>query len=346
MMTNRKRANSLDVAALAGVSQATVSRAFTPGASISAKTKQKIEAAATKLDYQPNIIARSLSKRQSKLIGLLFTNWAHPKAADLLKKITEALTDYGYKIIVQSATSNHQTDDALRDFLQYQVDGVMVFSATPSSEVTTEYARARTPIVLLNRTGLALNTSSVSIDATAIGRHIATSLLDQSYRRFALISADPESQIVIKISKAVASITAEHPDAEIICQRSGVDGYEAGFREISRIWGNQEARPDAIICSADNTALGILAGCKQHLNINVPDDLAVIGLGDIPPSGWKDHNLTTVKIPHDEMVSKAVESLIAGIEDPSLEPLAFEFQAQLILRGTTRPVPVSTESLL
>ncbi|SVD59248.1 uncharacterized protein METZ01_LOCUS412102, partial [marine metagenome] len=124
---NRKRANSQDVAALAGVSQATVSRAFTPGASVSAKTRQKIEAAAIKLDYQPNIIARSLSMRRSMLIGLLFTNWNHPKAADLLKNITEEVTAHGYKVIVQSPTCNRHTDEVLRDFLQYQVDGVIVF---------------------------------------------------------------------------------------------------------------------------------------------------------------------------------------------------------------------------
>ena len=339
---NRKRANSQDVAALAGVSQATVSRTFTPGASVSAKTRQKIEAAAIKLDYQPNIIARSLSMRRSMLIGLLFTNWNHPKAADLLKNITEEVTARGYKVIVQSATCNRHTDEVLRDFLQYQVDGVIVFSATPASGITTEYLRNRIPVVLLNRSGLALNTSSVSVDGTSIGRRVATSLLEGFYRRFLLISADPDSQIVIEMNKAIVDVSAQHPEAEVISVRSGIDGYEAGLQEISKIWSDPKSRPDAIICTSDNTALGILAGCRQQLKIGVPDDLAVIGLGDIPASGWKDYDLTTVKIPHDEMVQKAVAILMARIEDPSLEPRAIQFQAELILRGTTRSVPSRT----
>ena len=69
------------------------SRAFTLGASISAKTKMKILAAAEKLDYQPNIIARSLSKSQSGLVGILFANWDHPKAAEILKGLCEAITE-------------------------------------------------------------------------------------------------------------------------------------------------------------------------------------------------------------------------------------------------------------
>ena len=335
-MNTTRRANSQDVAALAGVSQATVSRAFTPGASISDRARQKIESAAAKLGYQPNIIARSLSKRRSRLVGLLFANWSHPKAADLLKNITEALTEHDYKVIVQSATGVRGTDEVLREFLRYQVDGVIVFSAAPTAEISTEFARAQVPIVLLNHSGRGLNTSSVSVDAMGIGHQITSSLLARAYKRLALISANPKSQIVINMTRAIVNTAAEHPDMRIISQQTGIDGYEAGMREIENIWKGSETRPDAIVCTSDNTALGILAGCRQNLDIIVPEELAIVGLGDIPASAWKDQNLSTIKIPHDEMVSKAVSTLIAGIEDPSIQPESFQFQAEFIQRGTTR----------
>ena len=200
-----RRTNSLDVAALAGVSQATVSRAFTPGASISPRTREKIASAADKLGYKPNIIARSLSKRQSRLIGLLFSNWTHPKAADLLKKITEVLTEHNYKVIVQSATGDRDADAALHDFLQYQVDGVIVFSATPSPEVSTEYARDQVPIVILNRPRTVQTTSSVSVDGTDIGEQIAGALMARPYKRLSLISADQHSPIVNGMMDAIVT---------------------------------------------------------------------------------------------------------------------------------------------
>jgi DNA-binding LacI/PurR family transcriptional regulator len=341
-MNITRRANSQDVATLAGVSQATVSRAFTPGASISDRARKKIEAAAAKLGYQPNIIARSLSKRRSRLVGLLFANWTHPKAADLLKNITEALTEHDYKVIVQSAIGTRGTNEVLREFLRYQVDGAIIFSAAPTAEVSAEFARAQVPIVLLNHSGQALNTSSVSVDAKGIGHQITSALLARAYKRLALISANPHSQIVIDMTKAIVSTASEHPDMNIVSQQTGIDGYEAGMRAIENIWKNPEARPDAIVCTSDNTALGILAGCRQNLDIKVPDQLAIVGLGDIPASAWKDQNLSTIKIPHNEMVNKAVSTLIASIEDSSTQPESYQYQAEFIQRGTTRLVSITT----
>ena len=108
------------------------------------------------------------------------------------------------------------------------------------------------------------------------------------------------------------------------------------MREIENIWKQPETRPDAIVCTSDNTALGILAGCRQNLGIKVPEELAIVGLGDIPASAWQDQSLSTIKIPHDEMVSKAVMTLITGIEDPSVQPESYRYQAEFIQRGTTR----------
>ncbi|MBT5103043.1 MAG: substrate-binding domain-containing protein, partial [Porticoccaceae bacterium] len=68
----------------------------------------------------------------------------------------------------------------------------------------------------------------------------------------------------------------------------------------------------------------------------VPEDLCVIGLGDIPASGWKDHDLSTIKIPHDELVKKTVTTLISKIETQSMEPENLKLEAKLILRGTIK----------
>ncbi len=334
-MNGTRRATSQDVAALAGVSQATVSRAFTPGASISLRTREKIESAAEKLGYKPNIIARSLSKRQSRLIGLLFADWTHPKAADLLKRITEVLTEHGYKVIVQSASSGRDAHAVMLDFLQYQVDGVIVFSAALSPETSSEYARNHVPIVILNRPRVAQTTSSVSVDGTGIGQQIATALLARPYRRLTLISANQDSPIVNRMMDAIVSSTAARPDVQILSRLTGIDGYEAGKQAINSIWQDKSTTPDAIICTSDNTALGILAGCREHLNIHVPAELAIVGLGDVTVAAWKDHNLSTVRIPHDEMVNKSVELLLERIQDPSLPAQMLEYQAQFIARGTT-----------
>ena len=333
-MTQR-RASSQDVATLAGVSQATVSRAFTPGASVAAKTRRRIVDAAAKLGYQPNVIARSLSKKQSKLIGLLFANWSHPKAAELLKGLSEALMERGLKAVVQSADDDRPVDDVIRDFLQYQVDGVIVFSAAPSAAMSAQCLRNDVPIILLNYSAQVLGTSSVTINATGIGRQIATALLAQSHQRLAIVSSDPGSWVVKGMTRAITDEVAAHPPALVISEAAGVRGYEAGVRVIRELW-SRPVKPDAIVCTSDETALGVLAGCRHELGINVPGELAVIGLGDTSVAAWHDHDLSTIRIPHDAMVARTVSALVDRIADPAAEPTLIECDARLILRGTTR----------
>ena len=97
-----------------------------------------------------------------------------------------------------------------------------------------------------------------------------------------------------------------------------------------------DIKPDVIVCTSDYTALGILSGCRHTLNINVPQDLCIIGLGDIPAAGWTDHDLSTVKIPHNELVRTSVTTLISKIETQSMDPESIKLDAKLILRGTIK----------
>ena len=334
-MTTKRRNNSQDVADLARVSQASVSRAFTLGASISAKTKMKILAAAAKLDYQPNIIARSLSKSQSGLVGILFANWDHPKAAEILKGLCEAITEKGFKPVVQSANTTESVDKAFNDFLSYQVDGVIVFSMSPSANMSALCFRSNIPIVLLNHSTPGINASVVTIDSTKVGRQIGNAVLERCYKRITIISSDAHSQVFSGISDALAETVSQAAGTEIISQLTGIHGYEAGFQAIIDLWA-EVIKPDVIVCTSDYTALGILAGCRHKLGIRVPEDLCVIGLGDIPASGWKDHDLSTVKVPHDELVKTTVTTLISKIETQSMEPENLKLEAKLILRGTIK----------
>jgi len=334
-MTVKRRSNSQDVADLASVSQASVSRAFTPGASVSAKTKAKILNAAAKLDYQPNIIARSLSKNQSGLVGILFANWDHPKAAEILKGLCEAITEKGFKPVVQSANTLESVDHAFTDFLSYQVDGVIVFSTSPSANMSALCIRSNIPIVLLNHTAPGINASIITIDSAKVGRDIGNALLERSYKRIAIVSSDPNSQVVSGISNSLAETVNQTKGTRIISERTGIHGYEAGLQTIVDLW-REDVKPDVIVCTSDYTALGILSGCRHKLNINVPQDLSIIGLGDIPVAGWTDHDLSTVKIPHNELVRTSVTTLISKIETQSVEPESIKLDAELILRGTIR----------
>jgi DNA-binding LacI/PurR family transcriptional regulator len=139
---SEKPITSIDVARLAGVSQPTVSRAFDPEASVAAETRARVLAAARKLGYTPNVIARSLSTQRSNIVGLVMGNindsMFYP---DLLDAFTSALQALGKQTLLFNAPNDRPVDDLLPRILGYQVDALVIASTTPSSDIIEESIR-------------------------------------------------------------------------------------------------------------------------------------------------------------------------------------------------------------
>jgi len=127
----QERVTALDVAKIAGVSQSAVSRVFTPGASASAKTVEKVRKAAGELGYRPNILARSLITGKSRIIGLVvayLNNQFYPEA---LEKLSKAFQERGYHVMVFMASNKDANlDRVLDEILDYQVDGIVAASVS------------------------------------------------------------------------------------------------------------------------------------------------------------------------------------------------------------------------
>ena len=120
-----------------------------------------------------------------------------------------------------------------------------------------------------------------------------------------------------------------------INELTNISGYGDGRKTIVDL--AQEAQlPDAFVCSSDFTAFGVQAGASYDLDINVPEDLGIVGIGDSPFSWWPEHDLTTIHFPVDEMVKRSVDALLERIQDPSLDAEAIGLDSRLVIRGTTR----------
>jgi len=336
LMDDTRSITSHDVANLAGVSQATVSRAFMPNGRISAKTKQKVIEAAEKLGYQPNVIARSLAKSKSNLIGVLMANWNNPRLTETLQGFSSAFKQSGYKVILQSISSGEVVDDVLRDFLQYQVDGLIVISAVPGPGISAFCSQKNIPIVVVNRIARGINVCSVTLDGTQAGRTIATDLLRRGYRSFALLRGSPDIQVITDLFRTFSNTVSDSGLREQVNELTNVSGYSDGRKTIVEL-AQKDQLPDAFVCSSDFTAFGVQAGARYDLSIDVPEDLGIVGIGDSPFSWWPEHDLTTLQFPVDEMVSNSVDSVLNRIQEPTLEAKAIiGLDSPLVTRGTTR----------
>lgn len=335
VVKKKSKVTSREVAALAGVSRSAVSRTYTPGASVSARTRAKVLAAAEQLGYRPNALARSLIAQRTQLIGLVMAEWENPFYTRMLRLFGERLQAEGYQLLLLTSDTEADADSAVRRLLQYQVDGVIVVSARPSAAAAEECMRAGTPLVLVNRETAGRRASSVTCDNRQIGHDLVALLVAAGYRRFALVRGDPEVVTGVERTEAIRASLAQTPRARVVADVTGCFGYDAGRRAIAGLWGARE-RPDAAICSSDLTALGVLDGARTDLGIRVPEEFGVVGLGDIPQAGWSAYELTTVHLPIEEMIDLAVRDLLARLANPGRRPRPMVAQAAIVRRGSTR----------
>lgn len=331
----RKRASSIQVARLAGVSQSTVSRVFTPGASVSPTMRAQVLAAAKKLGYRPNVLARSLTRRSTNIIGVVLSRFTNPFYARLLKEFSRQLQDRNYWTLLMNS-ENEQVEIDVATALQYQVDGIIITTATLSSTLADECARAGTPVVLFNRYSIESNVNAVCCDGIGAGRMVADALLDAGHMRFAFMAGEENTS---------TSRDRERGFTERLCERgcplalrdAGNFTYEEGYAAATRLLCRPD-RPDAIFCANDWMAMAAFDLATGELGLRVPDELSIVGFDDIPMTEWPRYRLTSVRQPLERMINATIEVLMNAIEYPQAERVLKLFPASLVPRGTTRPL--------
>ncbi len=330
-----RRVSSVDVAKRAGVSQAAVSRTFTPGASVSEETRNKVLAAAEDLGYHPNVIARSLIQQSTKIIGIVMIRFQNPFYSIVLGKFTEKLGELGYRTMLLNTADSKGIDEALPMALQYQVDGIIITSATLSSTMAEGCVRSGTPVVLFNRYNSRGNVSAVFCDGVGGGRMVADALLDAGHGRLAFISGEEGSSTSRDREKGFRDRLRER--GQDLSKR--VNGkeytYEAGFSAARELLETKKP-PDAVFCANDLIAMGALDFARGQMGIKVPEELSIVGFDDIPMAAWPAYALTTVQQPVDWMVDATIERLMRAIESPVAEIVIKKVPGILVERHSAR----------
>jgi DNA-binding LacI/PurR family transcriptional regulator len=322
------RATSFDVAALAGVSQSAVSRAFTPGSSISEETRQKVLEAAKKLAYVPNSIASSLTTKRSNIVALILGDMNNPFYVHTLHAFSKRLQEQGRQVLIFTIERGTDADEAILHLLAYQVDAVVLTAAQISTRMTSLCHERGIPIVLFNRYIPGSDASGVRCDNAAGGRLIAEAFLAAGARSFAMLTGDPKGTTSAdRVRGFVERLLEDGIRRSDIISVEGNSSYDSAFNAtLSLFTDKNRTRPDALFGINDIMAMGALDALKHRLNLRVPDDLMVAGFDDIPEGRRAPYQLTTVRQPIDQMVDEALT--ILHLDEPD----------QPIERGIDRPI--------
>ncbi len=327
---------SEDVARHANVSQSAVSRAFTPGASVSAETRAKVLKAASDLGYRPNALARAMIRGKSRLIALLVAYLDNHFYPIVLENLARALQERDYHVLLFMTDMGRQ-DDVVRKILEFQVDGIVMASATLSSVLARECAQTGIPVVMLNRFVTTSPASSVVSDNIEGGRSVADFLARGGHERIAFIAGAEDSSTNRDREAGFYKGLAEHG---LTAFDRAVGGYTfAGAAEAARSLLGRRQRPDAIFVANDHMAFAVMDVIRDEFRLSVPGAISVVGYDDVPEAAWKGYDLTTVAQSSERMIAATIDILIEQIENTAVRKRAVVVPAQLVVRGSARRPP-------
>lgn len=329
-----KKVTSHEVARLAGVSQTTVSRAFSREGSVSKATLKRVRAAAERLGYWPNELARSLISRRSNMIGIVMGDMLNPFYPAVLHAFTQKLQALGRHVLLFSVPADADVDAVLPQMLQYQVAGAVITSATLSSRMARTIAGTGTPVVLFNRNVYGNPVSSVCCANEDGARNVAGLLCRAGHRRFGLIGGRADTSTHRERRDAFAK-ELQHEGIATLVEASGANTYEGGFAAARQMLSASD-RPTALFCISDIMALGALDAARRELSLAVPEDVSIVGFDDIREAAWPSYDLTTVRQPVNMMVDEAIAVLLRQIEDPTVRPSSLRVPCPLVMRSSAR----------
>ena len=330
------RVTAGDVARVAGVSESAVSRTFTPGASASAATRERVLKAAEELGYRPNFIARSLRARRTNLVGVLITDFENPWPQMALRHLVSSLQIRGFHALLFDVKDADSLAGLVPLVLQYQVDGLIVGATDVSPSIVETCSATGTPIVAFGRHGRrGLGISSVSSDDAAAGADVADLFFERGYRRFAYVAGEGGGLTWNSRGRGFTRRAKALGLEPVLCHFSGETSYEAGSRAAAHLLG-KTSPPDAIFCQNDVLALGVLDAARDDFNLDIPGDLTVVGFDDIPAARQRPYRLTTVRQPVADMMEATAELLARRLEAGAGQGEERLLPTHLVERATVR----------
>lgn len=329
---------SLQVAKRAGVSQSAVSRVFTPGASVSAKTREKVRKAASDLGYRPNVLARAMVSGKSRIIGLVVAYLENQFYPEALEKLSNLLQEHGYHVLIFMATQTAgNVDDVLEEILDYQVDGIVMASAAMSTNISSRCQQAGIPVVLFNRSQDMDGITSVTTDNYAGGRKVAEFLIAGAHERISYIAGWEGAST--QRDREAGFRAAMHDAGQDVYSRAVGDFHAENARAAAHDLFDRPAaeRPDAVFVANDHMAIAVMDVLRFELGLKVPGDVSVVGFDDVPPAAWPSYNLTTLRQRSNLMVEETVNALLNYINDPDAAmPRKIAIDGPLVVRGSAK----------
>lgn len=334
--TRSKNATAQNVADLAGVSRAVVSRTFSNNGSVAEVTRRKVLDAAERLGYQVNILAQSLNKQRSDLIGLVTTRIRDPYRSNLLEKLIRSTQASGYQALVSEIADENDLEQALRKFIQFRVSGVIVTSGQPPAKFAEECVHLKIPVVVINRETDLASADVVKSDNSHGAELAANSLLEAGCKHLAYLNVKNGTYSSAARGAAFVKAIAQRmvEDSVTFSQILALDPTYFGGMAAAQDALKHGLAFDGVFCANDLLACGFKDGARKYYNLDAPEDFCLIGFDDIPIAGFDSYKLTTIRQDAREVARSALALLEQRANDAERPQIICDIPVDLVTRNT------------
>lgn len=328
-----------EVARVAGVSAATVSRVLNRTAQVSDDLRERVENTAKQLGYVAHGAARALASRRSRAMGAIVPTLTNTIFSDAIEAFQQRLHAADYTMLL--ATFDYDAEReyrSVRTMIERGVDGLMLVGVTHDSRLYDLLASAGIAFVQTWAPAKASEHPTIGYDNAALSRLVVDHLVGLGHRDIAVVAGqtDHNDRVVSRIAGLRAALRRHRltlPASHIVSTRYRIEAARAAFRELQ----SRGIQPTAFLANNDLVAMGLLMEAQAQ-GIRVPRQLSIVGVGDLELVGHLHPPLTTVRTPKRRIGTMAAEYLLARIEgqDFTIPP---ELPLELVVRGTTAAPP-------
>lgn len=328
-----------DIAQDLGLSVVTVSKVLREHPDIGEETRRRVLQRVKELDYQPNVLARSLVTGRSYLVGLVVPGLMHPFFAEVAKALSTAIRAKGYSLIVSSSEEDPELErQEIRQLLARRLDCLAIASSGSSIELFQRMDSQAQPYVLIDREFPELEANFVGIDDTRAGRMATEHLLDIGCKRVAHIGGRDNSTGIGRFEGYKQALAARGvPIAEEYMVRgmhADTVSLEQGA-EAMRMLLERNPRPDGVFCHNDPLAIGAM-NTILDAGLKIPEDIALIGCGNLHYDDCLRVGLSSID-QHSEKIGQCAAEIILGLIESKVRPAprTVVLEPALIVRGST-----------
>ncbi|MGN7402294.1 LacI family DNA-binding transcriptional regulator [Cytobacillus praedii] len=326
-------ANIQQVAEKAGVSVATVSRVLNHAASVSTKTRLKVEDAIKELNYEPSMLGRNLRNSESRLLLVLLPSISNPFYTEIINGIQNTAIANSYNILLCETDSNPQRENIYFNMIKNKLaDGVISMDPTVNRKKLTELAESH-PVILCSEYDEGGSIPFVTIDSELAAYQAVKHLIRLGNKKIALINSDEKFLYARQRRSGYERALREFdlPIREEWIYHTRDLEFQNGVQAM-RMLLELEEKPTAVFAVSDTLAIGALKGINGS-GLHVPNDLAIIGFDNISFSNMTNPTLTTVSQPMYKMGVTAANLLIMSIKGEQVESVVLDHD--LIIREST-----------